>query len=304
MKENAPLAVFVYNRPVHTEQVLSALNDNIGAEATDLFLFADAAAKPEAEESVKEVRELIHAFADRSNFRSVTIREADRNIGCRDSIIGGVSSVMDRYGKVIVVEDDLLTRKNFLKYMNEGLNLYEKDNRIWSLAGHTRQFPELSDYPFDFYLTRRACSWGWGMWKDRWDLIDWQVSDYESFRKNPFQRLRFARGGGDLYKMLENEMNGKSSAWDLRLQYSMAKTDRYTVYPKRTFVYNIGFDGSGTHCVVTGNETFENLEAQDYTLVPNLQPNARINRGFLNAEYPNLYKRGVRKLKKVLNLSS
>ena len=299
MREYAPLAVFVYNRPLHTEQVLSALNDNIGAEHTDLFLFADAAAKPEAEESVHQVRELIHAFAGHSNFKSVTIREADTNIGCRDSIINGVTSVIEQYGRVIVVEDDLLTRKNFLKYMNDGLSLYENDSRIWSLAGHTRNFAELADYPFDFYLTRRACSWGWATWKDRWDRIDWSVSDYESFRRNPLKRLRFARGGGDLYQMLENEMKGKSSAWDLRLQYSMAKTDMFTVYPKRTFVYNIGFDGSGTHCVVTGNETFENLEAQDYTLIPNIQFNARVNRGFLNAEYPNLYRRGIRKLKKL-----
>ena len=300
MAECAPLAVFVYNRPVHTEQVLSALNENELAENTDLFIFADAAAKPEAFPAVSEVRKLIHQFAEESNFRNVKIREAESNIGCRDSIINGVSSVIERYGKVIVIEDDLLTRKNFLKYMNEGLLLYEKDMRIWSLAGHTRQFPELNDYPFDFYLTRRACSWGWAMWKDRWDLIDWKVSDFESFRKNPIRRLRFSRGGGDLYQMLENEMMGKSNTWDLRLQYSMAKTDMYTVYPKHTFVYNIGFDGSGTHCVVTGNEAYDDLEGRNYTLIPNIQPDAKVNRGFLNAEYPNLYKRGVRKLKRML----
>ena len=298
--KTAPLVVFVYNRPIHTGQVLEALNDNSLAGETDLFIFADAAKKPEAASSVQEVRDLIHDFAKNSNFRSVTIREAEQNIGCRDSIINGVSEVIRQYGKVIVVEDDLLCRKNFLQYMNDALNLYERDERIWSIAGHTRDFAELKDYPYDFYLTRRACSWGWGTWKDRWDRIDWSVSDFESFKKNPYKRWRFARGGGDLYQMLENEMNGKTDAWDLRLQYSMAKTDMYTVYPKNTFVYNIGFDGSGTHCVVTGNEQFDNLEAKPYVLIPNIQPNARVNRGFLNAEYPNLYKRGIRKLKKIL----
>lgn len=298
--KTAPLVVFVYNRPIHTRQVLDALNDNLLAKETDLFIFADAAKKPEAASSVQEVRDLIHAFAKESDFHSVTIKEAEKNIGCRDSIIQGVSEVIGQYGRVIVVEDDLLCRKNFLQYMNEGLNLYERDERIWSLAGHTRDFPQLKDYPYDFYLTRRACSWGWATWKDRWDRIDWNVSDYESFRKNPYRRWRLARGGGDLYQMLENEMMGKTDAWDLRLQYSMAKTDMYTVYPTHTFVYNIGFDGSGTHCVVTGNEKFDSLEARPYVLIPNIQPDARVNRGFLNAEYPNLYKRGMRKLKKMI----
>lgn len=298
--EYAPLTVFVYNRPEHTKQVLEALNHNDLAEKTDLIVFSDAPKHEGARKGVEEVRQFLSEFKKLAVFRSVSVHEADHNIGCRDSIISGVTKVLEQYEKTIVVEDDLLCRKNFLQYMNEGLEMFESDPRIWSLAGHTREFPALQSCKGDFYLTYRACSWGWAIWKDRWDTIDWSVSDFESFRKDPIKRLRFAKGGGDLYQMLENEMNGKTDAWDLRLQYSMAKTGRFTVYPVHTFVYNIGFDGSGTHCVVTGNEQFDNLDAIPYKLDPGISFDPYVNRGFLNAEYPNLYKRGLRKLKKIL----
>ena len=297
----APVAVFVYNRPDHAHQMLEALNDNEGADLTDLFIFADAAKNEDGQAAVDAVRKVIHDFTNHSRFASVTLREAKENLGLRRSIISGVTSVMEEYGRIIVVEDDLVCRKNFLKYMNDALDMFENDERIWSLAGHTRDFPELADYPYDFYLTRRACSWGWGMWKDRWDTIDWEVSDYDSFVHNPYRRWRYARGGADLFKMLDNDMHGKSNSWALRNQYSMAKTECFTIYPKHTFVYNIGLDGSGTHCTATKNDTVVTLEGEPYVLDPNLQFNARVNRGFLHSIYPNLYERGVRKLKKMLS---
>ena len=294
--EFAPLILFVYNRPDHTRRVLQALRDNNLAEKTDFYIFSDAAANENARLKVEEVRNFILKVCDEGGFHSVHLKLAEKNLGCRSSVISGVTEVLKKHGKAIIVEDDIMCRKNFLNYMNDALNLFESDSRIWSIGAHTRPFPELNDYPYDIFLTYRACSWGWGIWKDRWDKIDWKVSDYESFRRNPIQRFLFARGGTDLFAMMENEMKGQSSAWDMRLQYAMAKDGSFTVYPKTSFTYNVGFDGSGTHCVDTGNESYESLDAVPYTLISDIRFNRKINRGFLHTEYPSFSERVMRKI--------
>lgn len=299
MNSRSPLVMFVYNRPMHASQVLESLNQNTIASETDLVIFSDAAKNPDGKEKVDEVRKVIHAFSQNSNFKSVQIHEAENNIGCRDSIIGGIDKVINEYGKVIVIEDDLICRKNFLAYMNDGLDFYERNPKVWEIGAHTRTFPELSLLKDEVYFTHRTCSWGWAIWKDRWDRVDWGVKDWPELKKNPVKRYRLARGGTDLYKMLVNEMEGRSDAWDLRLQYSMAMTNMLTAFPKQSFTFNIGFDGSGTHCTVSENEHFENLDEISYSFPEKVALNYRVNAGFMRAEYPGIFRRAIRKFKRL-----
>ncbi len=244
----APIVLFTYARPEHTQRTLDSLSENFLAKDSDLYIFCDGPKNEKAREGNAEVRRIIQEEAQKSRFRSVTLIISDQNKGLARSVIGGVTEVIHKHGSCIVVEDDLLTSPYFLTYMNECLHHHRDDNKIWSVAGFTYPLRTLEGCPADTYLSYRACSHGWATWSDRWDLVDWEVSDYQSFKRNFVKRRKFNRGGNDLFRMLRHQMRGERDSWAIRFCYAQFVNDRYTVYPRVSLVRNIGNDGSGTHC--------------------------------------------------------
>ena len=244
----APIVLFVYNRPNHTEKTLISLNGLKEASETELYIFSDAPKSKMALDDVEKVRNLIFQFKDElSNFKNTYIVVAESNKGLAKSIIEGVTDVINKYGRVIVVEDDLEVSRDFLQYMNGALDYYEQSEKIWSISGYTFPMKSLSDYPCDVYLSGRGCSWGWATWKDRWGTVDWNVSDYSSFKFNFEQRRKFSLWGKDLPYMLDAYMFGEIHSWAIRWCYAAFKQDKYTVYPKISRVVNHGTDGTGTN---------------------------------------------------------
>ena len=244
----APVVLFTYNRPDHTAKVLEALSNNHLAKESNLYIFCDGPKNEKTIETNKLVRQIIHEEKWKECFRSVTVVESEVNKGLANSIISGVTDVLNIWGKCIVLEDDLLTSKYFLTYMNHALNYYSEDHRIWSVTGFSFNLSTLKKYDHDVYLSYRANSHSWGTWKDRWDKVDWDVSDFDMLCRSPAKIARFNRGGNDLFRMLRHQMRGERDSWAIRFCYSQSKNDMYTVYPKYSFVKNIGFDGTGTHC--------------------------------------------------------
>lgn len=243
----APIAVFTYNRPDHTERVLAALNASALAPESDIYIFCDNYKNEKARESVEEVRRIVDKFAEECRFKRVDIRKAEKNRGLAASIIEGVSEIMKQHGRAIVVEDDMLASVHFLEYMNAALEYYRDDNTIWSISGYTFPMKALESYPHDVYMSGRGCCWGWGSWADRWDLVDWSMSDYESFKHNWIKRHQFARWGKDMPIMLDTQMYTDHNSWAIRWCYAEYKQNMMTVYPKISYIQNIGNDGSGVH---------------------------------------------------------
>jgi hypothetical protein len=255
----APVVVFVYCRLEHTQKTLQALNKNILAEETDLFIYADNAKKEDMIEKVNGVREYIDGFASNSNFRNVTVIKAEKNKGLANSIISGVSEVIDKYGKVIVVEDDLLTDKDFLVYMNGALDFYENDSSVGSISAYTYDIKALKNYDKDVYATYKGECWGWATWKNVWKNVDWSVSNYKSFYRDIKKRNKFDSLEIGLTHMLDMQMDGKIDSWAVRWVYYLFENNLITIYPKVSKVVNFGFDGSGTHCKIVRkvSEKFE-----------------------------------------------
>lgn len=248
----APIVLFVYNRPWHTQQTIEALQRNELADESELIIYSDGPRDDKARESVRRVREYVKTI--NNGFKKITIIERDRNWGLADSIIDGVTEVVNEYGRVIVLEDDLVTSPFFLRYMNEALEFYRDNSSIMSISGYTlppryMKFPQ--NYYYDIYLNYRNSSWGWATWADRWELVDWDVQDYDQFIYNPEQQRLFNRGGDDLTPMLKSQMSGKIDSWAIRFSYAHFKERMYSVCPRYSYVSNIGCDGTGTHC---GNE--------------------------------------------------
>lgn len=248
MKKIAPVVVFVYNRPILTKKMLEAIDENELASQTEMYIFCDGARNDSDREAVEKVRKLICEYVKKSAFKKVYVTEADKNQGLANSIIKGVTEVIEKYGEVIVLEDDLITAPCFLKFMNDCLKYYKEDKKIWSIGGTTYTLPSLEKYEPDVFVSYRGMSCGWATWKDRWDTVDWAVTDYEEFMKNRKRKKMFKRGGPDMVDMLKRQMNGEMDSWAIRWCYQQSKLDMLTVLPKKTLIENIGWDGSGTHC--------------------------------------------------------
>lgn len=269
----APVIVFVYCRLAHTKKTLQALNNNLLVSETDLFIYADNAKNQNVEKDVELVREYIDNFKNSSSFKNVTIIKAQRNKGLANSIISGVTEVIDEYGKAIIVEDDLITGKDFLVYMNGALDFYSNNHRVGSVSAYTYDIASLKNYDKDIYMTYKGECWGWATWKDRWENVDWDVRNYNSFYNDFKKRKKFDTLELGLTHMLDMQMCGKVDSWAVRWVYYLFENNLMTVYPKTSRVVNIGFDGSGTHCKIArkiddnikfcnNKIIFENLEVE------------------------------------------
>ncbi|PHC41187.1 sugar transferase [Bacillus toyonensis] len=244
MVKLAPIVLFVYNRPEHTRKTIKSLQENKLSSESELFIFSDAPRNENDIEDVKMVRDVINEI---NGFKNITVIKAEHNRGLANSVINGITEIINKYGTVIVLEDDLITSPNFLSYMNESLNFYSENLNVWSISGYTPdiKFPE--GYNDEIYLSLRGCSWGWATWKHQWDLVDWNVSDYDSFKSSLEKRRKFNMGGNDLSYMLDDQMASRINSWAIRWVYSQHKQNKYTIYPVNSLVSNIGLDFSGTH---------------------------------------------------------
>lgn len=245
----APIALFVYNRPEHIIQVIEALLNNILANQSVLYVFADGPRRDASLEQKTKIEEVRHIACTIEGFKDVHLMFYEKNKGCAQSIIDGVTYVVNKHGRVIVVEDDIITTPQFLQYMNNALDFYANDRRIWSVGGMNIDIKLPAKYTrkHDLYLVHRSCSWGWGTWADRWQNIDWEVRGAEQFFASKRKMKRFDRGGEGMSQMLRDQLDGKIDAWDIVWDYHVFKHNGYGLRPVKSFTHNIGMDGSGTH---------------------------------------------------------
>jgi len=241
----SPIVLFVYNRPWHTRQTIEALQKNELADQSDLFIFSDGPKNEQTQEAVQEVRKYIRTF---DGFKSVTIQEREKNLGLAKSVISGVTELIAKYGKIIVVEDDLVTSNDFLSFMNQALNWFENESRIFSVSGFNFPIIVPNHYKYDAYCSYRSMSWGWGTWKDRWLKSDWDIGDFKRFLADKNAQYSFNRGGDDLTDMLILQMTSKIDSWSIRWDYTHHKHNAFAILPVESKIYNIGFDTSGVHC--------------------------------------------------------
>lgn len=239
----APIALFVYNRPDHARCTVDALKKNFLAQASDLIIFSDAPKSESQATKVHEVRQYIRQIDD---FKSVTIVERETNLGLAKSIIDGVTAIVNKYGCVIVLEDDMLTSPYFLTYMNEALKKYANDERVACIHGYV--YPVEQKLPEAFFLPGADC-WGWATWQRGWQLFnsDGQFLLGELERQKLTKAFDF-NGTYPYTKMLEGQIKGTNDSWAIRWYASAFLAGKLTLYPGCSLIDNIGNDDSGTHC--------------------------------------------------------
>ena len=241
----APIVVFGFNRPNALKNTIASLLRNEEAKQSDLFIFVDGPreGRDGEKEKVDAVRDYVKSI---TGFKSLHYTFSERNNGLANSIIKGVSKVINKFGRVIVLEDDLSVQPNFLAFMNQGLEKYEDVDKIFSIGGYTNKLRIPTDYQADAFVFNDSTSWGWATWKNRWDTIDWKLEPFDNYRKYKSAFNKWL--GSDAWRMLKRWHKGEIKSWSIRFNFAQFMQDRPAIAPVYSLVANDGFDGNGTNC--------------------------------------------------------
>jgi hypothetical protein len=260
----APIVLFVYNRPWHTEQTLKALEKNIFAQDSILYIYADGMRENSTPEQIEKVQQVRKIISQQWNFKEIHIIEREKNWGLADNVIDGVTSVVNQYGTIIVLEDDLVTSPYFLDYCNQGLCIYKENANVYSINAY--QFPLPIDQFETFLCPLATSSWGWATWAEKWAVFEKNPQYKNLIQQNEYLRKRFNFADYDYTSMLDNP-----KSWAVRWYYSVFLRNGLGVFPTKSLVQNIGFDGSGENCGA------DLVEIELYKDKPNLIKNVVID---------------------------
>jgi hypothetical protein len=235
----APILVFVYNRPNHTKNVLDSLANNSQSKDSILYIYCDGP-KPN---STKEIKSLINEVREiarcENRFKELIVIEREINKGLANSIIDGVSEVVNKHGRVIVLEDDLIVSKYFLHYMNDSLKRYESTENVGQIGG-CNFFANKKQLPPTFFLPIPDCL-GWATWKNRW--IHYERNSQillNQLTKNPKKKKIFNLDGYyQSEEMLINQAQGKGNSWAIRWQATCVLKNWLTLYPNPSVTNHI-----------------------------------------------------------------
>lgn len=239
----APILLFVYNRPEHVRRSIESLLRNELAAQSELFIYADAAKDETEETAVTEVRRYIKGI---EGFKSVHITERERNWGLANNVIDGVTTLVNRYGRVIVLEDDLIVAPYFLQFMNDALETYKDSQEV----GHIQacDFTHDPSLP-DTFLIKWTGSWGWATWDRAWKKFNPNGKELlKQLEERKLTRTFDFNGNYRFTRMLRRQIEGKNNSWAIRWNASLFLADILSLNVGRSLVQNEGFDGSGTNC--------------------------------------------------------
>ena len=247
LSKMATIALFVYNRPNHTKLTLDALRLNQYAEKSNLVIFSDGPKSLADSKEVDSVREIIHST---SGFQSVEIVLRKKNCGLANSIISGVNEILADSESVIVLEDDIITSPSFLSFMNQGLLFFADKKKVFHINGFSHNIPQNALQ--DIYMNRVMDCWGWATWRDRWS--NYERSPIALFEQmDSLQRFKFDLDGtGEFWPQVEKNLIGEINTWAVFWYASIFLKGGLCVSPTQSYTQNIGFDGSGTHCLDEG----------------------------------------------------
>jgi hypothetical protein len=242
MQSFAPIALFVYNRPQHTERTLKFLKQNELAAESRLFIFSDGPKTDQDTDKVAAVRDFLKTV---DGFRSVEIIERKENMGLANSVIAGVGRLVKDYKQVIVLEDDLITSPYTLNYFNDALNRYRNEEQVMHIGAY--MYPlKANDLPESFFY-RAATSWGWATWDRAWQHfepnIDTLINQFDARKRSAFSIEHTM----NFWKQMIDFRNGKNNSWAIRWYASIFLKNGLTLNPAHSLINNIGHDGTGVH---------------------------------------------------------
>lgn len=265
----APIVLFTYNRPLHTQQVLNSLAENAEAKDSFLYIFCDGAKVNATQEVLEKIEEVRNIVKNENRFKKVSVTIQQTNKGLANSIIDGVTEIVNKYGKIIVLEDDVVVSSGFLSYMNWSLNTYADDTNVANISGFSYNLKiDKKLVKHDSFFLCAAESQGWATWESAWKFFEpnGQILFDTINKRNQINEFD-CNGNWKNSKTLLDQINGKNNSWWIRWHASCFCNQLLALYPIKSFVKNIGWDGSGTHCGIE-NTTTNQIKNFDYIKIP------------------------------------
>ena len=268
MKYLAPIVLFVYNRPDHTLKALEALANNPLAKESTLYIYADGARHGASNDTLQAIAQTRAILRQKKWCKEVQIIESDVNKGLANSIQQGVTDIIDKHGKIIVLEDDIVTSKGFLKYMNDALDIYENEEKVMHISSFLPLTDESYKLPETFFLHFMSC-WGWATWKRAWDtlILDTQKLHDEVANHPNFELFDYKNH--TMFLQIEENLNGNMKTWAIKWFSTIFLNQGLCLYPRQSLTRNIGLDGTGENCEDALSEELNTVLA-DFILVKKL----------------------------------
>jgi hypothetical protein len=262
MASRAPIALFAYNRADYAERALRALARCPELADSPFYIFCDGAKSAAGKAKVDAARNVVREHAP----KHATIVERETNFGLARSIRTGVTELCEKYGRIIVLEDDLEVSSTFLGYMNAGLDRYAEDPRVMEIVGY--MYPVEVAGPHDALFLPVTCSWGWATWARAWAKLDSGQDWYDRMLRDRELRRRFDLDDAFPYfEMLTSQRRGEIDSWAIRWNLDVFANNGLVLFPRRSLLANRGHDGTGTHA-----EQSSPFEASAHAFVPSSFP--------------------------------
>lgn len=244
----SPVLVFSYNRPEHLRQTLNALSKNELANESLLYIYCDGA-KPNASMEQKQLVDENRMVARMAKgFKAVHVVEREHNVGLKDNIVSAVTEIVNQYGRVVTLEDDVVSSVGFLRYMNEALELYADEDRVMHVSGY--MYPHKCKLPETFFYPVPYPGGGWATWKRAWDCYNDNSQELYNYWKNNWDEFDMF-GGNYLSKQLKMNVDGTMNTWFIKWHAVLMQNEALTLYPGSSLTNNIGFDEMATNCYST-----------------------------------------------------
>jgi hypothetical protein len=260
----APIILFVYNRPLHTQMTLEALSENDLANDSILYIYADGPKENATTEQKKKIQETRDVIRSRNWCKQVIIVESELNNGLAKSIVKGVTDVVNKHGKIIVLEDDLVTTKGFLKYMNDALTVYNDEEKVMHISGYIYPAKIEDQEEQTFFVNILSC-WGWATWARAWKFYDADSYNHVAhFNSNKEIKKFNIEGHADYYHQLILNKEGRINTWAVKWYASWLSHGGYSLFPYKSLAQNNGFDNSGTN---SKSDSQFNSMLTDYVVV-------------------------------------
>ncbi len=265
----APVMLFTYSRPDHTKEVIEALSRNHLAKDTEVFAYICKPKNAEHQKCVSDTLKILNSYRGSVAFKNFTVVEKKTYVPLGPAMVDAVSEVISEYGKIIVLEDDIVTSEDFLDFMNDALSFYESSTDIYMVSGYSFGMKDIKRLKNDVYAVHRTCPWGWATWQDRWDKYVYDPrNEYAAISLDRNYRRKMLSWSRDLPITMDGLIYGESNMdmnWEQQMCYCQFKNNMNTLCPKISKVRNIGFK-NGTHDEPIGLDEYFVPEGSGYVL--------------------------------------
>ena len=236
------IVILVYSRAHHAIKVFESLIDN------SVFSFTVCFDKADSEVVNSEQKKIIY-YLDNNPYIKAKKVFFENKMGLANSVINAIKLTLKEHDAIILLEDDCVVRSGGIQYFKDGLRNLNDDKRIRSICGYTYPTPDLEwGSNQELALLMRFSPWGWATWADRWKDYNKDLSNLiDTLDSSGLLIEEFA---SDLARLCaEREyLNGSKDIWSVSWILQHYLTDTYSVFPRDTFIDNIGMDGTGIHC--------------------------------------------------------